>query len=360
MSMNGREVFIAMRARDARRRGIKKKKSVEGCYNEGGRGPTRSAALPAMLDDDDDDAKNDANDDARARMDEIAALRAIFAEDFDASDASDGASEVVVALKRGSWRLSCALPLDYPSSSPPIASALCLKSRDERAMALERWASEDVKRCWLDAGRACCVFDWLERAREEIERMDDDDVDEEEEEEEIEDDASTVELTVADELEAIARTEERRARTTEARARSVGERDDALVADVRRRLTSHAPVVVQKSVFQAHVCRECATVDDVDAVLSALAESRKFREATHNVLAYRIERGATFAQDYDDDGETAAGARLLRMLQLSDKRNVVVVVSRWYGGTKLGPKRFQIINAAALDAINNKSPLAER
>jgi hypothetical protein len=52
-------------------------------------------------------------------------------------------------------------------------------------------------------------------------------------------------------------------------------------------------------------------------------------------------------QDYDDDGETAAGARMLHLLQVADCRNVVVVVSRWFGGVLLGPSRFTYINNAA-------------
>ncbi|KMU83114.1 imprinted and ancient [Coccidioides immitis H538.4] len=55
--------------------------------------------------------------------------------------------------------------------------------------------------------------------------------------------------------------------------------------------------------------------------------------------------------DFDDDGETAAGGRMLHLMQLMDVWDVVVVVTRWYGGVKLGPDRFRIINAAARDAL---------
>ncbi len=34
-------------------------------------------------------------------------------------------------------------------------------------------------------------------------------------------------------------------------------------------------------------------------------------------------------QDSDDDGESAAGGRLLHMLQIAGAENVVVIVSRW-------------------------------
>ena len=52
-------------------------------------------------------------------------------------------------------------------------------------------------------------------------------------------------------------------------------------------------------------------------------------------------------QDFDDDGESAAGGRLLHMLQVVGGQDVVVVVSRWYGGILLGPARFTHINNAA-------------
>lgn len=54
-----------------------------------------------------------------------------------------------------------------------------------------------------------------------------------------------------------------------------------------------------------------------------------------------------FVQDSDDDGESAAGGRLLHLLQIVDASNVMVVVSRWFGGVHLGPARFTHINNAA-------------
>ena len=53
------------------------------------------------------------------------------------------------------------------------------------------------------------------------------------------------------------------------------------------------------------------------------------------------------SQDCDDDGETGAGGRLLHLLQIVDAENVMVVVTRWYGGVHLGPARFTHINNAA-------------
>ena len=51
--------------------------------------------------------------------------------------------------------------------------------------------------------------------------------------------------------------------------------------------------------------------------------------------------------DCDDDGEDAAGGRLLHLLEILDITDRIVVVSRWFGGIKLGPDRFKLINNAA-------------
>ena len=84
-----------------------------------------------------------------------------------------------------------------------------------------------------------------------------------------------------------------------------------------------------------------------------LATDKKAAKATHNMTAWRMrddETGVVY-RDCDDDGETAAGSRLLHLLELMDVWNVMVVVTRWYGGTHLGPDRFRIINSVARDAI---------
>ena len=56
-------------------------------------------------------------------------------------------------------------------------------------------------------------------------------------------------------------------------------------------------------------------------------------------------------QDCDDDGETHAGGRMLHLLEILECENVLVVVSRWYGGVQLGPDRFKHINNAARNVL---------
>ena len=92
---------------------------------------------------------------------------------------------------------------------------------------------------------------------------------------------------------------------------------------------------------------------DVEQVMSQLLSIKKLASCTHNMMAYRICEcdGGNLLQDYDDDGEAAAGSRLLHLLQVVKATNVIVVVSRWYGGVKLGPSRFSIINNVARELM---------
>ncbi|KAK6219911.1 RWD repeat domain-containing protein [Colletotrichum tabaci] len=112
------------------------------------------------------------------------------------------------------------------------------------------------------------------------------------------------------------------------------------------------PFVELKSVFLARAAPVTSPEQAAGYVQHLLATDKKVRTATHNMTAWRIRgpNGTSF-QDCDDDGETAAGSRLLHLMQLMDLWDVMVVVSRWYGGQKLGPRRFALINSAARDAF---------
>lgn len=108
----------------------------------------------------------------------------------------------------------------------------------------------------------------------------------------------------------------------------------------------------RRSTFQPHLA-PVVTPRQVKMVLEKLYENKKIASATHNIYAYRIhcEDKNSFLQDCEDDGETAAGGRLLHLLQILDVRNVLVVVSRWYGGILLGPDRFKHINNCARNIL---------
>jgi len=121
------------------------------------------------------------------------------------------------------------------------------------------------------------------------------------------------------------------------------------------------PLTEKKSTFQAHMV-PISDPAEVPPVIEYLLQNNKIRAATHNIMAYRIEgcREGTFVQDSDDDGESAAGGRLLHLLQMVDARNVVVVVSRWFGGTLLGPARFGLINKAARELLESQGMIRNK
>uniref|UniRef100_A0A8C2B111 Impact RWD domain protein n=1 Tax=Cyprinus carpio TaxID=7962 RepID=A0A8C2B111_CYPCA len=118
-------------------------------------------------------------------------------------------------------------------------------------------------------------------------------------------------------------------------------------------LIKHGETITdRRSTFQPHLAA-VVTPKQVQRVLNHLYENKKIASATHNIYAYRIycEDKNSFLQDCEDDGETAAGGRLLHLLQILDVRNVLVVVSRWYGGILLGPDRFKHINNCARNIL---------
>jgi putative IMPACT (imprinted ancient) family translation regulator len=88
--------------------------------------------------------------------------------------------------------------------------------------------------------------------------------------------------------------------------------------------------------------------EEVELFRATLTADRKIAKATHNMVAYRIvdARGIEM-YDNDEDGEAGAGHRLSELLRLMNATNVVVMVSRWYGGIQLGPDRFRHIQNSA-------------
>lgn len=120
-------------------------------------------------------------------------------------------------------------------------------------------------------------------------------------------------------------------------------------------------LVDMKSTFIAHVAPVTSPVQAKLYVEQLLHSDKRIRTATHNITAWRIRGdGSSSYQDCDDDGEDAAGGRLLHLMQLMDIWDAMVVVTRWYGGVKLGPKRFAVINTVARDAFVRAGMVEEK
>lgn len=74
-----------------------------------------------------------------------------------------------------------------------------------------------------------------------------------------------------------------------------------------------------------------------EAFVAALKREKRFARATHNSWAMIC---STEGPLKSDDGESGAGAVILRMLEREGLADFVVVVTRWYGGVHLGGDRF--------------------
>jgi len=77
-------------------------------------------------------------------------------------------------------------------------------------------------------------------------------------------------------------------------------------------------------------------VDSVETALNHLNEIRKkYYDASHHCFAYKLKSNE---EKYSDDGEPkgTAGIRILNAIQHFDLSDVMLVVVRYFGGTKLG------------------------
>lgn len=64
---------------------------------------------------------------------------------------------------------------------------------------------------------------------------------------------------------------------------------------------------------------------------------KKYYDATHNVFAYRITENILIERQSDDGEPAGAGGKpLLELLRGEELVNIIIVVTRYYGGTLLG------------------------
>ena len=88
----------------------------------------------------------------------------------------------------------------------------------------------------------------------------------------------------------------------------------------------------------------------------------EFPDASHNVPAYLIGAGPTTIAHCSDDGEPSgtAGRPVLAVLQGSGLGDVVVAVTRYFGGTKLGTGGLVRAYSDSVKAVLEILPRAER
>lgn len=93
-------------------------------------------------------------------------------------------------------------------------------------------------------------------------------------------------------------------------------------------------IKISSSIFISHI-EPCKNIEEVKDFISNISEL--YKDATHNCWAYIVGKNAEFFHS-SDDGEPAgtAGKPILNTLQKHNLTNICAVVTRYYGGTKLG------------------------
>ncbi|NP_001290832.1 protein IMPACT [Esox lucius] len=237
-------------------------------------------------------------EDLQSQIEEVEALSSIYGDEWCVIDEAARIFCIKITDDIDHPKLKACLqiilPPDYPSTAPPVyqINAAWLRGLDRMAL------SNSLEELYVENAGESILYLWVEKVREFL-------------------------------------------------------LEKARCKDIKLPSIKHGGTITdRRSTFQSHLA-PVVTPGQVRMVLDRLYENKKIASATHNIYAHRIycEDKQSFLQDCEDDGETAAGGRLLHLLQILDVRNVLVVVSRWYGGIQLGPDRFKHVNNSARNVL---------
>ncbi|MBU1355288.1 MAG: YigZ family protein [Candidatus Edwardsbacteria bacterium] len=117
------------------------------------------------------------------------------------------------------------------------------------------------------------------------------------------------------------------------------------------------PFIVDRRSKYAVTSFPVLSEDDFKEKIKLLLKDKKFRQADHNIVAYRIKTGDGRILEYKNDGynspskETGAGVMMLEIMRKRKAENLCLVVTRWYGGVHLGADRFKHVRDATIEIL---------
>ncbi|XP_064791533.1 protein IMPACT isoform X2 [Oncorhynchus masou masou] len=199
--------------------------------------------------------------------------------------------------------LQIILPHDYPSAAPPVyqINAAWLRGPDRKTL------SNSLEELYVENTGESILYLWVEKVREFLlEKSQSTDTVEQPEVRNM----ATEEEEVADDVEMPDY------RNLKLNKENVHLFENHSSDEELPPIKLGGTITERRSTFQPHLA-PVVTPRQVRMVLDKLFENKKIASATHNIYAYRIycEEKQSFLQDCEDDGETAAGGRLLHLLQ---------------------------------------------
>lgn len=311
------------------------------------------------------------------QADEVEALSAIYGDEWTVEDPVD--RRYSIKISDGSTPTKYSIQLEvtfsdqYPSNAPPVYNLIAPWMRGDDRKLLDGRMQET----YLGNVGECIVFKWIDTVREFLE-----------EKATLDDQLTSSPLHVADSnspselpsspdgLVQIGMSDKEGSDDGEPEVDEYGfdpklhiyrPPENFHAANVEHKDDIPLPVIHhgqkvtdRKSVFMGHLAA-VTHKQQVDMVLNSLKENKKIAEATHNIIAYRIDGGnGVWITGCADDGEIHAGSRMLHLLDIMDARNVMVVVTRWYGGIHLGPDRFKHINNCTRDLLEEHGYIKDK
>lgn len=116
-------------------------------------------------------------------------------------------------------------------------------------------------------------------------------------------------------------------------------------------------ITEKKSKFIANLCY-VNNINQAEEQLNAIR--KKYHDARHNCYAYRILENEKIISKSSDDGEPSgtAGSPMLSILEKSELCNILIVVTRYFGGILLGTGGLVRAYSGALQKAIENSNLA--
>lgn len=126
------------------------------------------------------------------------------------------------------------------------------------------------------------------------------------------------------------------------------------------------PIGFQRTETEVAKSRFIASVDRVETTEEARAFIGRIRsempDANHHVYAFRAGHGSSVIEGMSDDGEPSgtSGPPILAVLRGSGIGDVVIVVTRYFGGTKLGTGGLVRAYSESAHVALNQLPTEEK